>query len=106
MILLAAVDGVIVIQAGHRLVLHLANQLRSAEHVADRLSLIAQPIGALVVAAATIGQVRGWTDGMFRDVLVGIVVLYLVGSPVWWYGGKRRLIAVLRTWGAGDETGP
>ena len=107
LILVAAVDGVIVIQAGHRLVLHLANQqLRSAEDVADRLSLIAQLIGALVVAVATIGQVRGWMHGMFRDVVVGLVVLYLIGSPVWWYGGKRRLIAVLNTWGAGDGTGP
>ena len=96
----------IVIQAGHRLVLHAANQqLRSAEHVADRLSQIGQLIGALVVAVATIGQVRGWMHGMFRDV-VGLVILYLAGSPVWWYGGKRRVIAVLRTWGAGDGTWP
>ncbi len=38
-------DGVIVIEAAHRVVLNLANrQLQSAEDVVDRLSLIAQLI--------------------------------------------------------------
>ena len=102
-ILLAAADGLVVIQAAHRFVLHLANQpLRSAEQVADRLSLIAQLIGALLMALAAIGQVRGWMHGMFRDVAVGLGVLYLVGALVYWSGGKRRLIAVLRASGAGD----
>jgi hypothetical protein len=57
------------------------------------------------VALATVGQVRGWMHGMFRDV-VGLVVASVAGSPVWWFGGKRRLIAVLRTWGAGNGTVP
>ncbi len=105
LILLAAANGVIVVQVAHRLVLHLANQqLRSAEQVADRLSLIAQLIGALVVALAAIAQVRGWMHGMIRDVVAGLSALYLIGSPVYWLGGKRRLIAVLRAWGAGDGT--
>jgi len=106
-ILLAVVDGVIVIQAVHRLVLHLANQqLTSAEHIADRFSLTAQLFFALVVALAAIGQIRGWMHGMFRDVVLGLGILYLAGSPVWWYGGKRRLIAMLRTWSTGNSTEP
>jgi hypothetical protein len=60
-------------------------------------------IGAVVVALASIGQVRGWMHGMFRDVIAGVLVLYVIGSPVYWLGGKRRLIAVLRTRAAGDE---
>ena len=66
----------------------------------------AQLAGALVVALATIGQVRGWMHGMSGDVVAGLGVLYLVGSPVYWFGGKRRLIAVLTAWGAGDGTEP
>jgi len=98
LILVSVVDGVIVIQAAHRVVLNLANrQPQSAEDVVDRLSLIAQLIGAVVVALASIGQVRGWMHGMFRDVIVSVLVLYLIGSPAYWLGGKRRLVAVLRT---------
>jgi hypothetical protein len=108
LILVAAGDGVIVIRTAHRLVLNLADQrLRSAEQMADRLSLIAELIGALVVALAAVGQLRGWMHGMFRDVVAGVLAVYLVGMPVYWYGGKRRLIAVLRAWGADDDgTGP
>jgi len=106
LILLGALDGVMLMQAAHRVVLNLANrQLQSAEEVADRLSLIAQLIGALVAALAFTGQVRGWMHGTFRDLILAVLVLYLVGSPIYWFGGKRRLIAVLRTRATGDGPG-
>ena len=105
-ILVAVLDAVVVIQAAHRVVLNLAStQLQSAEEVVDRLSLIAQLIGAVVVVLASIGQVRGWMHGMFRDAIAGVLLVYLIGSPVYWFGGKRRLIAVLRTWAASDGPG-
>ena len=101
LILLGVAEGVLVIQAAHRLILNLGNQQpRSAEEMADRLSLIAQLIGAVVFTVVAIGQVRGWMHGTFRDVILCLGVLYLAGSPVYWFGGKRRLIAVLKTWGA------
>ena len=65
--------------------------------MADRLSLIAQLVGALVAALASIGQVRGWMHATFRDVIAGVLVLYLVCSPIYWFGGRRRLTSVLRT---------
>jgi hypothetical protein len=43
--------------------------------------------------------------GMFRDIILGVLVLYLVGSPIYWLRGKRRLIAVLRTRVTGDGPG-
>ncbi len=106
LILLGALEGVMLMQAAHRVVLNLANrQLQSAEEVADRLSLIAQLIGPLVAALAFTGQVRGWMHGTFRDLILAVLVLYLVGSPIYWFGGKRRLIAVLRTRATGDGPG-
>ncbi len=106
LILLGALEGVMLVRAAHRVVLNLANrQLQSAEEVADRLSLIAQLIGALVAALAFTGQVRGWMHGTFRDLILAVLVLYLVGSPIYWFGGKRRLIAVLRTRATGDGPG-
>jgi hypothetical protein len=103
LILVSVLDGVIVIQTAHRVVLNLANrQLQSAEDVVDRLSLIAQLISAVVLTLASIGQVRGWMHGMFHDVIVSVMVLYLIGSPAYWLGGKRRLVAFLRTRATGD----
>jgi len=106
LILLGALDGIILIQAAHRAVLNLANkQLHSTEQMADRLSLIAQLVGALVAALASIGQVRGRMHAAFRDVIAGVLVLYLVGLPIYWFGGRRRLISVLRTRATGDGAG-
>jgi hypothetical protein len=104
--LLGALDLVLLVQAVHKVVLNLAaKQLQSAEQFADRLSLIAQLIGALVIALAFAGQVRGWMHGTFRDVIVGVIVLYLAGSPIFWLGGRRFLVAVLKTRVTGDEPG-
>jgi hypothetical protein len=71
----------------------------------NRLSLIAQLFGAVVVVLASIGQLRGWMHGMFRDFIGSVLVLYVIGSPVYWFGGKRRLIAALRTRATGDGPG-
>ncbi len=101
------IDAVIVIQAAHRVVLNLAaKQPRSAEDVVNRLGLTAQLIAAVVVTLAAVGQLRGWMHGRFEDAIVGIMTLYLIGALVYWLGGKRRLIAALRTRIAGDEPGP
>ena len=100
-----AVDGVILIQAAHRVVLNLANtQPRSAEQVVARLSLVAQLTFALAVTMASIGHLQGWMHGIFRDVVGGALVLWLVGAPIYWLGGKRRLIDALRT--QATEEGP
>jgi hypothetical protein len=99
-------DAAVVFQAADRDVQNLASkQPQSAEGVANRLSLTAQLIGAVVVLLASIGQMRGWMHGMFRDVIIGVPVVCVIGSPAYWFGGKRRLIAVLRTRATGDEPG-
>jgi ABC-type dipeptide/oligopeptide/nickel transport system permease component len=99
---------VLVIKAAHRLVLNLGQkeQLQTAEQMADRLSLTAQLICTLVTALAFIGQARGWMHGTFRDVVLGVLVLFLVAAPVYWYGGRRRLIALLEPRFPGDAPEP
>jgi hypothetical protein len=104
-ILVSVLDGVVVIQATHRVVLNLAERPQSAEQLARRLSLLAQLLGAAVVALAAIGQLRGWMHGMFRDVIATVLVLYAIASPVYWFGGKRRLIGMLSARTAGNEPG-
>jgi hypothetical protein len=58
-----------------------------------------------VIVVAFIGQVRGWMHGMFRDVIVGVLVIYLVAAPIYLYGGRCRLSGILRTWGTSGEQG-
>lgn len=105
LIIVSVLDGVIVIQAAHRVILNLAERPQSAEQLVQRLSLVAQLIGAVVAALAAIGQVRGWMHGMFRDVVMTVLVLYVIAAPVYWFGGKRRLIAMLKPRATGDEPG-
>ena len=106
LILVGAVDGVLLIQAVHRVVLNLADmQPQTAEQRADRLSLMAQLAGAMVLSLAFIGQVRGWMHGTFGDVIVGVLVIYLLAGPIYWLGGRRRLIAALRNRATGDGPG-
>ncbi len=103
----SVLDAVIVIEAAHRVVLNLGGKRpETAEEVVSRLSLVAQLIGAVVVVLEFIGQSRGWMGGIFGDVVLGVVVLYLIGMPVYRFGGKSRLIAALRARAAGDDTGP
>jgi len=105
-ILISALDVAIIVQATHRLVLVLAKApLRSAEEAVDRLSLVAQLVGAVVLAAASIGQVRGWMHGTYGRVVRGLLVLYVIGAPIYWLGGKRRLIAALKARATGDGPG-
>ncbi len=35
-------------------------------------------------------------------IIVSVLVLYLTGSLAYWFGGKRRLVAILRTRATGD----
>jgi hypothetical protein len=106
LIILGALNGVMLIQAAHKVVLNMAGKPpQSAEQVVDRLSLVAQLTSAVVLTLASIGQARGWMHGMFRDIIDGVLVLYLIGAPIYWLGGKRRLIAMLRTSGDEDAEG-
>jgi hypothetical protein len=105
-ILISTLDLVIVGQATHRLVLNIAKpQPRSAEDVVDRLSLVAQLIVAVVLAAASIGQVRGWMHGTYGNVIRGLFAVYVIGAPIYWLGGKRRLVAALAKRATGDGQG-
>ncbi len=106
LLFVGACDGVFLIQAVHRLVLNLADkQPQTPEQMVDRISLIAQLAGTAVIVVAFIGQIRGWMHGTFRDVIVGVLVIYLLAAPIYWYGGRRRLIGMLRTWDTGGEQG-
>ena len=105
-IILGAGNVIFIIQAVHRVVLNLADKHpQTADRMADRLGLIANLVVALVMALAFVGEVRGWMHGTFRVVVLGVLGLYLLGAPIYWYGGRRRLIEVLRTRATGESQG-
>jgi hypothetical protein len=104
-LLVSVVDCVIVVQSAHRLVLHLARQqTQAAEELVARLSLYAQLVAAAVVAIISIGFALHWMmNETFRDSVLGLCLVYVVGMPVYWFGGKRLLIASLKARGFGSE---
>jgi hypothetical protein len=76
-----AVDGVLLIQAVHRRRLNMADRRpQTAEQWADRLSLMTQLADATVLSLASIGQVRGWMHGTFRDAVGVLVVSWSPGQ--------------------------
>lgn len=106
-ILVCVLDCVIVAQAGHRLVMNIrSGQPKSAEHVLNRLSLVAQLISSIAIAAISVGALRHRTLGLYSDILIGILAVYVLGAPIYWLGGKRRLIAAIKARTPGDTQQP
>lgn len=100
LILTSVLDCILVAKFVHRLVLNLAGgQPQTAEDAANQLSQMAELAFMVATALGAIGQVRGWMHGTFRDLVLSIATLYVIGAPAYWLGGKRRLLAVLRTRG-------
>lgn len=110
LILAAGLDGVMVLQAAHKLILNLGSkQPQSAEELVGRLGLIGQLIVALAVALAAVGEARGWVhggSGIAGHAALGVAVIYLIGAPIYWLGGKRRLVAALKARGIGGTPPP
>lgn len=103
--LVSVVDCVVVGQSAHRLVLNLAKQqVQTAEELVTRLSLYAQLVATVGVALTSIGFVLHWMSNQtFRYSVIGLSLVYVVGMPLYSFGGKRLLIASLKARGFGSE---
>jgi hypothetical protein len=107
-LIVSAVECVVVVQSAHRLVLNLAKeQPKTAEDLVERLSRYGQLVAATGVALSSIGFVLHWMSNQtFRDSVIGISLVFVVGLPAYWLGGKRLLTAWLTTRGYGSEPRP
>jgi hypothetical protein len=104
-LIVSVVECVVVVQSAHRLVLNLAKeQPKTAEELVERLSRYGQLVAATGVALTSIGFVLHWMSNQtFRNSVIGLSLVFVVGLPVYWLGGKRLLIASLKARGYGSE---
>jgi hypothetical protein len=68
---------------------------RSPKELVERMGHAAWLAGWTAVLLSSVGEQQGWLHGITEYILVGICSLFVVGIPVSWFGGKRRLIAVM-----------
>jgi hypothetical protein len=65
---------------------------REQVYLAGRAGLLATLTALLLI---DIGQSLGWMHGAYEASTLGICCLAVVAMPLYWFGGKRRLLAVL-----------
>jgi hypothetical protein len=63
--------------------------------LADWIGDLARLMAWVVVVISTIGQNLGWMHGAFEYALVSILVLFVVGMPVYWWRGQQRVVLAL-----------
>jgi hypothetical protein len=63
--------------------------------IADWIGDLGLLTGWVVVVITTIGRNLGWMHGAFEYAVGGMLVLYAVGMPVYWWKGKRRIVLAL-----------
>jgi hypothetical protein len=91
-----AVQGIVAVVLARRLALKvLRNRTPSPVVLADWISDSAFVIGWVVLVLASIGQNQGWMHGAFEYTMAGILGLFLVGMPVYWWRGQRRVVLAL-----------
>jgi hypothetical protein len=93
---LMALQGLVVITYARRLALKiLRNRSPSPVILADWISESARVIAWTVVLLITIGEFEGWMHGAVRYALAGILGLFIVCLPLYWWRGQRRLVLAL-----------
>jgi hypothetical protein len=68
---------------------------RSPKELVERMGHAVWLAGWTAVLLSSVGEQQGWLHGITEYILVGICSLFVVGIPVSWFGGKRRLIAAM-----------
>jgi hypothetical protein len=63
--------------------------------LADWIGDLARLIGWIAVVISAIGQNLGWMHGAFKWALSCILVLFVVGMPLYWWKGQRRVVLAL-----------
>jgi hypothetical protein len=89
-------QGIVAVVLARRLALKvLHNRTPSPVVLGDWIGDLALPIGWVAVVVASIGQDQGWMHGAYEYALGSILGLLVVGMPVYWWRGQRRLVLVL-----------
>lgn len=91
-----ALQGIVGVVLARQLALEvLRNRAPSPVVLAEWLSDSAIVIGWAISLLANIGQHQGWMHGAFEYAMFGILGLFVVGMPVYWFRGQRRVVLAL-----------
>jgi hypothetical protein len=92
----AAVQGILAGVLARELVLKvLRNRTPSPVILADWISDAAVVTSFVVCVLAGTGQYEGWMHGALEYAVTSILGLFLVGMPIYWWRGKRRVVLAL-----------
>ena len=96
LIALMALQGIVAVVLASQLARKvLRNRTPSPLILADWIGDGAFMIVWLVIVLSTIGESQGWTHGAFEYAIDSILGLFVVGLPVYWWWGKRRVVLAL-----------
>jgi hypothetical protein len=91
-----AVQGIVAVELARRLALKLLrNDSPSPVVLADWIGDAALVVGWMVTVLANIGTNQRWMHGAFEFAVLSVLALFLVGLPVYWFRGERRLVLAL-----------
>lgn len=91
-----ALQGLVVITYARRLAVKiLRSRSPSPVMLADWISDSARVIAWTVVLLITIAEFEGCMHGALRYALAGILGLFIVCMPLYWWRGQRRLVLAL-----------
>jgi hypothetical protein len=92
----AAVQGICAGVLARELVVKvLRNRTPSPVILADWIDDAAVVIAFVACVLAGTGQYEGWMHGAFEYAMSSILGLFIVGMPVYWWRGKRRVVLAL-----------
>lgn len=91
-----AAQGIVTVVLARRLALEVVrNRAPSPVVLAEWISDSAVVIAWFATVLTSIGQHQGWLHGAFEYAMLGILGLFLVGMPVYWIRGQRRVVLAL-----------
>ena len=95
-IIVMALQGFLAITYARRLAVKvLRNRTPSPVILADWIGDSALMITWVAVLLANIGRIQGWMHGAFEYAMDSILGLLVVGMPVYWLRGRRRVVLAL-----------
>lgn len=90
------VQSILAVEFARRLAVKmLRNRTPSPVVLADWIGDGAFVIVWVAIALVSIGQHQGWMHGTFEYATGGICGLFVVGMPVYWWRGQRRVVLAL-----------
>jgi hypothetical protein len=95
-IALMTTQGIVAVELARRLALEVVrDRAPSPVVLADWIDDSAVVIAWAALFLANIGEHQGWMHGAFQVTMLGVLGLFVVGMPLYWWRGKQRVVQAL-----------